>query len=127
MLAGYPPFFSEEPSQTCQKILKHKKYLKFPDDIKISDDAKDVLFRFICDPEERLGKNGVDEIKSHPFFKMINFDLLPTYKAPWIPNLKDYYDISNFDKFEEEKPWFEYSKDSFLERKKNKTDLNFVG
>jgi serine/threonine kinase 38 len=26
MLVGYPPFYSDDPSSTCQKILKFKKY-----------------------------------------------------------------------------------------------------
>lgn len=26
MLVGYPPFFSDDPTTTCQKIMKHQKY-----------------------------------------------------------------------------------------------------
>ena len=30
MLVGYPPFFSENPSDTCQKIVNWKKYFSIP-------------------------------------------------------------------------------------------------
>ena len=30
MLVGYPPFFSENPSDTCQKIVKWKQYFFDP-------------------------------------------------------------------------------------------------
>ena len=30
--------------------------------------ATDILKRLVCEPENRLGKNGATEIKKHPFF-----------------------------------------------------------
>ena len=33
MVVGYPPFFSEEPSDTCKKIVKWKQYFQIPDDV----------------------------------------------------------------------------------------------
>ena len=81
MLVGYPPFFSDEPSITCQKILHWKKTLNIPDDAKLSPEATDILKRFLCDAENRLGANGVDEIKAHPFFKGLDWDNLRNMKA----------------------------------------------
>jgi len=51
-----------------------KNTLEFPDDIEISPDAKDLIQRWCCEPENRLGRNGIDEIKAHPFFKGVDWD-----------------------------------------------------
>lgn len=72
MLVGYPPFFSDEPSITCQKILQWKKTFSIPPEANLSPAATDILRRMICEPEIRLGRNGTEEIKNHPFFE--NFD-----------------------------------------------------
>ena len=39
------------------------------------------------DPKKRLGTNGVEEIKNHPFFKNIDFQRVykKDYTAPFIP------------------------------------------
>lgn len=69
MMVGYPPFFSDEPSITCQKILHWKRTLAIPPEANLTAAATDIIKRMITDSDRRLGKNGVDEIKSHPFFK----------------------------------------------------------
>ena len=37
--------------------------MKFPDEPKISDEAKDLICHLLCDVETRLGTGGVEEIK----------------------------------------------------------------
>ena len=39
MLIGYPPFFSDDASNTCQKITTYKKHFSFPDEPRISREA----------------------------------------------------------------------------------------
>ena len=39
MVVGYPPFFSDEPSETYRKILEWKKHFKFPNDIHLSKEC----------------------------------------------------------------------------------------
>ena len=56
--------------------------------------------------DERLGVNGVEEIKVHPFFAGVDWKRIRDKKAPNIPELKSDIDTSNFDKFEEEEPWY---------------------
>ena len=107
MLVGYPPFFSDEPSITCQKILQWRKTLTIPDEAKLSAEATDILKRLLCDSENRLGTNGIQEIKSHPFFRGLNWEKLREMKSPFIPNIKDDEDCSRFDKFDEETPFYE--------------------
>jgi len=50
-------------------------------------------------PKERLGVNGADEIKNHPWFDKVNWSALVTksIKAPFVPILNSDADISNFD------------------------------
>ncbi len=76
MLVGYPPFFSDEPSITCQKILHWKRTFAIPAEANLSAHSTDILNKLIADPEVRLGRNGADEIKSHPFFDSVDWDNL---------------------------------------------------
>jgi hypothetical protein len=58
--------------------MDHKNCLKFPDDVgvTISNDAKNLICSFLTDRHSRLGRNGVEEIKTHRFFvnDQWNFD-----------------------------------------------------
>jgi serine/threonine kinase 38 len=36
MLIGYPPFFADDPSVTCQKVIQWKKTLHFPEELYVS-------------------------------------------------------------------------------------------
>lgn len=37
--------------------------MKFPEEPKISDEARDLICRLLCDVDSRLGTRGVEEIK----------------------------------------------------------------
>lgn len=88
MVVGYPPFFADEPSITCQKILHWKKTLNIPREAGLSKDAIDLIRKLICDQADRLGCRGVDEIKSHAFFKGIDWDRIRETRAPWVPKVR---------------------------------------
>jgi serine/threonine protein kinase len=88
MLVGYPPFFSENPSDTCQKIVKWKQHFSIPLDANLSLEAENLIRKLVTTAETRLGFNGADEIKKHPFFKGLNWEKLQTSKAPFIPDVK---------------------------------------
>ena len=122
MLAGYAPFCSEETKDVCMKVLNWQKYLKFPDEIKISDEAEDLIKKMINNSNERLGKNGVEEIKAHPFFKGIDWDNLRNTKAPFIPDIKNDYDTKYFDHFEVEEPFYPP-----IKRFKKRKDIEYLG
>jgi len=92
MIFGFPPFCSENRQTTKLKIINWQKTFKFPQKPKVSEEAKDLISKLICDPEDRLGKNGGDEIKAHPFFKDIDWDNLYTMTPPWTPELKSAID-----------------------------------
>jgi serine/threonine kinase 38 len=50
MLVGYPPFFAEEPSITCQKILHWRKTLMIPQEANLSSSSIDLIRRLVADP-----------------------------------------------------------------------------
>lgn len=106
MLVGYPPFFSEDHQVTCQKILHWRKTLVIPPEANLSPAAIDLIKRLITDSNERLGINGVEEIKAHPFFAGTDWKRIREKRAPYVPELKGEVDISNFDKYDEEEPWY---------------------
>jgi serine/threonine kinase 38 len=117
MLVGYPPFFSENPSETCQKIVNWKKYFTIPLDANLSLEADNLIRRFVTLPECRLGINGADEIKKHPFFRGINWENLKKTKASFIPELNSEWDTRYFDTFEETDPFYPPEKKSKKGRK----------
>ena len=105
MVAGYAPFCSKKTSDVCYKVAHFEKYLKFPKECKASDVCKDLILKLVNHSENRLGKNGSQEIKSHPFFKGINWLKIKEMKPPFIPNLKNDYDTKYFDNFQYIEPF----------------------
>lgn len=97
MLIGYAPFFSQETKDVCNKVVNFKKYLVFPPNITVSPAAQDLIRKLVAEPSARLGKEGVDEIKSHPFFNGVNWNKVKEMKPPFIPKLANDYDISYFE------------------------------
>uniref|UniRef100_A0A3B4Z057 Rho-associated protein kinase 2 n=1 Tax=Stegastes partitus TaxID=144197 RepID=A0A3B4Z057_9TELE len=105
MLVGDTPFYADSLVGTYSKIMDHKNSLNFPDDVEISKDAKNIICAFLIDREVRLGRNGVEEIKRHPFFKndQWTFDTIRDTVAPVVPELSSDIDTSNFDEIEDDK------------------------
>ncbi|KAM3267616.1 hypothetical protein P3S67_032245 [Capsicum chacoense] len=128
MLVGYPPFYSDDPMSTCRKIVNWKSHLKFPDEVKLSREAKDITSKLLCNVTERLGSNGTDEIKAHPWFKGIDWDKIYQVEAAFIPEVNDELDTQNFEKFEESESNSQSSSRSGPWRKMlSSKDINFVG
>jgi serine/threonine kinase 38 len=101
MLVGYPPFYSEDPMSTCRKIVNWRSHLKFPEEAKLSPEAKDLISKLLCNVEQRLGTKGAHEIKAHPWFRGVQWDKLYQMKAAFIPEVNGELDTQNFEKFEE--------------------------
>ena len=107
MMIGYPPFYSDSSTETCKKILDWENYLEIRPEANISKEAVDILKRLINDPEKRLGRNGADEIKQHPYFKNVDWKhIKETMIPPFIPELKGPFDTKYFDEYEEIEPFY---------------------
>jgi len=97
-LVGYPPFYAEEPLQTCRKIVNFKRTLKIPPEAGLSAHARDIVLKLIVSARHRAGFHG---IKSHPFFRDCPWDDLQSMTPPFIPKIKSATDTQYFDEFEE--------------------------
>ena len=125
MMIGYPPFYSESSTETCKKILDWKNNLEIKPEVNISKEAIDILKKLINDPEKRLGRNGADEIKKHPFFKNIDWQhIKETMVPPFIPELNGPYDTTYFDYYEETEPFYPLNNNKY--KKYEKRDICFV-
>ena len=112
MLCGRNPIKNADqstvsPDQVPQKIeeilhSEHELISKYQQ--RFSAEAYDLLEKLLrYDPERRIGCRdpGVVEIKQHPFFRDIDWDLIERkgMVAPFIPTIADgVTDVSNFDK-----------------------------
>ncbi|KAG7264342.1 hypothetical protein CRUP_020867 [Coryphaenoides rupestris] len=74
MLIGYPPFCSETPQETYRKVMNWQETLIFPPEVPISEKAKELILRFCCEEEHRIGANAVEEIKNNAFFEGVDYD-----------------------------------------------------
>ena len=124
MVVGFPPFFSENPSDTCKKIVKWKEHFSIPPDANLSPEAESFILRMVSQPESRLGVHGVEEIKKHPFFRGIDWNNIRNMKAPFIPELKNDYDTHYFDTFQEQEPFYPPINNN---KGKQRKDVNYAG
>lgn len=102
MLIGDTPFYADSLVGTYGKIMDHKNSLIFPPDIEISEKAKSLIRGFLTDRIHRLGRNGIEDIKAHPFFQndTWTFENLRESVPPVPTDLTSDDDTRNFDEIE---------------------------
>ena len=128
MLCGLPPFYVENLDKMYEMIKTSS--IKFPKRIALSEDAKDVIRKLLeKNPKKRLGsQSGIEEIKNHPFFASIDFDMVlkKKIKAPFIPELASDTDVQYFDEeFTSEEVGMSYIPKKNMEMiKKNQNKFN---
>ena len=109
LLYGYTPFFNLDKDRMFDLIITGS--ISFPKSIKVegedkprnynvSDNAKKLISKLLIkDSGARLGRKGLNEIKSHPFFSGINFEDLKKkkLKVSYKPTIDENEPASNFD------------------------------
>jgi len=102
MLAGYPPFFDDNPFGIYEKILAGKmEWPRHMDPV-----AKDLIKKLLVqDRTKRLGnmKSGAEDVKRHRWFKNINWEevFYRKLKPPIVPKVSYDGDTRNFDDYPE--------------------------
>ena len=97
-MMGYRPYLARSRKEIKQLIISNQAKIEKEDlmegwSLESMDFINSLLQR---KPSKRLGYNNIDEIKNHPWMKVINWELLENKEliAPFIP----YNNKENFDK-----------------------------
>lgn len=96
LLVGEPPFFAESAMGIIRLLRDHEKNLSFDKAPPLSGRCRDLITRLLAKKDNRLGKNGVEEIKAHPFFEGIDWNNIRKETPPFLPIIETPDDTSNF-------------------------------
>ncbi|XP_009697764.1 PREDICTED: citron Rho-interacting kinase isoform X1 [Cariama cristata] len=94
MIYGRSPFAEGTSTKTFNNIMNFQRFLKFPEDVKVSSEFLDLIQSLLCGQKERLGYEG---LCCHPFFSKIDWNNIRNSPPPFVPTLKSDDDTSNFD------------------------------
>ncbi|XP_053938130.1 citron Rho-interacting kinase isoform X6 [Cuculus canorus] len=94
MIYGRTPFAEGTSAKTLNNIMNFQRFLKFPEDMKVSSEFLDLIQSLLCGQKERLGYEG---LCCHPFFSKIDWNNIRNSPPPFVPTLKSDDDTSNFD------------------------------
>lgn len=102
MIAGYPPFYDENPFGIYQKVLQGR--VDFPRHFDVK--AKDLVKRLLTtDRTKRFGclKAGVEDVKRHKWYKAVDWDslLARSVPPPFQPPVQSEDDTSMFERYPE--------------------------
>lgn len=111
MVAGYPPFYHEDPMHLYENVLQCRP--KFSNSF--DPNCKDLVKRFlVLDLSKRYGnlKNGVKDIKTHKWFAGVDWEKLEKLEieSPYVPNVRHPNDTSQFDQYDEDYEPYEQNK-----------------
>lgn len=98
-LVGCVPFFGESAEELFMYVVNDAK-IDWPsdEDWPIDPEARNIISGLLLqDPQERLGSQGPQEVKDHPYLNGIEWNSLLRYKAEFIPQLENEEDTSYFD------------------------------
>lgn len=105
MLAGFPPFFDENPFDIYRKILENR--LEFPRHFE--SNARDLIKRLLVDDRtRRLGclRKGSQDVKEHKWFSTRGFTWDDVYnrklRPPILPIVNHPGDHQNFEDFDDD-------------------------
>jgi len=97
MLYGFPPFHSDSIEVTTRRIVNWERTLRFPEDVPVSREGRDLMQRLLCSRFERIGtEDGLQDFRKHPFFHGIPWDSLPELEAVYPPEFSNGLDLRYF-------------------------------
>ncbi len=132
MLVGRFPFRFQKDGKL--NIEVYKKPVRYP--LYIDEEAKDFMNKLLeVDPTKRLGsgENGWEEVKSHNYFKDVNWDdaLKKKLTPPFIPKVDNEEDIKYFEKEFTDEPIYNDNGDALYndeaEYEENYKGFTYVG
>ncbi|XP_066116554.1 citron Rho-interacting kinase isoform X2 [Saccopteryx bilineata] len=94
MVYGRSPFTEGTSARTFNNIMNFQRFLKFPDDPKVSSELLDLIQSLLCGQKERL---KFEDLCCHPYFSKIDWNNIRNSPPPFVPTLKSDDDTSNFD------------------------------
>ncbi|XP_065273823.1 citron Rho-interacting kinase isoform X1 [Emys orbicularis] len=94
MIYGKSPFTEGTSTKTFNNIMNFQRFLKFPEDVKVSNEFLDLVQSLLCGLKERLDYEG---LCCHPFFSKIDWKNIRNTPPPFVPTLRSDDDTSNFD------------------------------
>lgn len=102
MLVGVTAFYEKNMQQN--ELFKRIVLVKYRLSTELDEDEQDLIKSLLIRKQsERLGNlsRGHRDVKDHPWFKETNFKKLvrKELEGPWIPEIKDPFDASNFDDY----------------------------
>ncbi|KAL5255040.1 hypothetical protein ACHWQZ_G014471 [Mnemiopsis leidyi] len=99
-LVGCTPFSGETIEALVENI--NPRNIEWPEDEPVEEDARNLILGLLfMDPSQRLGAQGAQEVKRHPFYQTLHWDELIMHKAEFVPYLDSEEDTSYFDSREE--------------------------
>ncbi|XP_048641671.1 citron Rho-interacting kinase isoform X5 [Marmota marmota marmota] len=123
MVYGRTPFTEGTSARTFNNIMNFQRFLKFPDDPKVSSGFLDLIQSLLCGQRERLKFEG---LCCHPFFSKIDWNDIRNSPPPFVPTLKSDDDTSNFDE-PEKNSWVSSSPCQLSPSGFSGEELPFVG
>jgi serine/threonine-protein kinase RIM15 len=91
MLMGHPPFSADTPEEVFENITNWRTVL--PELLEqyreyLGPDCLDLIAGLLSEPSQRLGANGIDEIRRHKFFASVDWSNLRKETPPFIPKVR---------------------------------------
>ncbi|KAF2721742.1 kinase-like protein [Polychaeton citri CBS 116435] len=109
-LAGYPPFAGATVDETWQNLKRWQSVLRKPEyedpTYFLSRRTWDLITRLIAVKTRRL--RGIKDVKVHDYFREVDWDMLRSERAPFVPELDSETDAGYFDDFGSEKDMAKY-------------------
>ncbi|KAI8895657.1 kinase-like domain-containing protein [Globomyces pollinis-pini] len=118
MVAGYPPFYHDDPMKLYENILLCKPKFSASFDPNCKDLVKRLL---VLDLTKRFGnlKGGSSDIKKHKWFLGVDWDklLAGEITPPYVPPVRNESDTSQFDTYPEDyEPYGQVGRDPYADQ-----------